>query len=85
MLEIIKILKNDLSYISASKSLPVSNSACEVMSEEMFHRCSNCKSLEHQLKVMSDEVSSTKLIIETLKEKIKFLKQKNLLLTLTII
>ena len=39
-------------------------------------RCCNCDKLENQLKVMLNELTSVKLIVEFLKDEIKFLKQK---------
>jgi hypothetical protein len=74
MSEIIKILKGDLRYYNATKSEPMSVSACEgkpIISSQQY--C-NCRQLENQLKGALSEVISVKLIMEILNEEIKSLK-----------
>jgi hypothetical protein len=75
MSEIIKILKDDLKYDSATKSEPMSNSASEGKSILSSHQCCNCIQLENQLKVTLSELCSVKLIVEILNEEIEPLKQ----------
>jgi hypothetical protein len=50
MSEINKILKDDLSYDSATKSVPVLDSACEGKLSVSSQQCCNCRQLENQLK-----------------------------------
>ena len=77
MAEIIKILKNDLGYDSASKGVSVLDNVQEDKGQIVSQRCCNCDQLENQLKVTLNELTSVKLIVEFLKHEIEFLKQKS--------
>jgi len=73
--EIIKILKDDLRYVSATKSELMSVSAGEGKLIISSQECCNCRQLENQLKDALNDLSSVKLIMEILNEEIEFLKQ----------
>ena len=75
MSEIIKILKDDLRYDNATKSEPMSVSACEGKRLISSQECCNCRQLENQLKEALNELSSVKLIVEILNKEIRFLKE----------
>jgi hypothetical protein len=75
MSEIIKILKEELKYDSATKHEWMWDSARERKPKTNLHQCSNCSQLENLLKEALNELSSVKLIMDILNEEIKFLKQ----------
>jgi hypothetical protein len=75
VLEINKILKDDLRYDSATKTEPMSLSACEGKRLISSQQCCNCRQLENQLKEALNVIISVKLIVEILKKEIKFLKE----------
>jgi len=74
IVEIIKILKEELKYDCAMKCEWRSDSACAGKPKINLHQCSNCSQLENQLNEALNELSSVKLITDILNEEIQFLK-----------
>jgi len=78
MCEIIKILKAELKYDSATKREWMSDGICDGKPKINPHQCSNCPQLENQLKEVLKELSYVRQIMDSLCEEIKFLEHTSI-------
>ena len=70
-----RILKENLKYVSSTKNGLFTDSVCDVNPDSRSRQCCNRIHLENQLKESLSELSSVKLIVEIISDEIKSLKQ----------